>query len=96
MVQAYLKRDEESNSCILLDEEGLCMVHKHHGHQYLSETCSVYPRTLLVFGSHLEESGHLSCPEVARLFLTSPILPVMQSSDVRPSYQPNHQIHDKK
>jgi hypothetical protein len=95
MVQAYLKRDEESNSCILLESDGLCTVHKNHGHEHLSQACAVYPRNLLVFGTHTEETAHLSCPEIARLFLTSSTLPVFLKNDIKPIYQPNFQIKDQ-
>ena len=80
MVQAYLKRDKSRDSCVLLEEDGLCMIHKNHGDQYLSETCSVYPRNLLIF---------------ARLFLTSTAKPKMEKCTTNSSYQPNIRIKNR-
>jgi lysine-N-methylase len=56
--------------CGLHSAEGLCMVQQHLGEDALSNTCYIYPRTIVQFGDRLEQSLTLSCPEAARLALT--------------------------
>jgi lysine-N-methylase len=62
----------ESNSCPFLTTERLCNMQKEFGHEYLSATCSIYPRVLNSVNGELETSLYLSCPEAARLVLLNP------------------------
>lgn len=55
--------------CALL-EEGRCNLHRHAGETYLSDVCSLYPRTLMDTGTEFRAAGTLACPEIARLVLT--------------------------
>lgn len=56
-------------SCPLLTPEGFCGVQAELGSDYLSRTCSVYPRQYNEVQKSLEISTSLSCPEAARLAL---------------------------
>lgn len=56
--------------CGLHSAEGLCMVQQHLGEDALSNTCYIYPRSIVQFGDRLEQSLTLSCPEAARLALS--------------------------
>jgi len=56
--------------CGLHSAEGLCMVQQRLGEDALSDTCYVYPRSIVQLGDRLEQSLTLSCPEAARLALT--------------------------
>jgi len=47
------------------------MVQQHLGEDSLSDTCYIYPRSVVQFGDRLQQSLTLSCPEAARLALTS-------------------------
>jgi lysine-N-methylase len=58
-----------SNWCPFLSEERLCGVQKQYGAEYLSATCSTYPRALNSVENELEVSLYLSCPEAARQIL---------------------------
>ena len=49
--------------------DGLCSVQKKLGEEYLSNTCSVYPRIMNGVGDVLERTLDLSCPEAARVVL---------------------------
>ncbi len=58
----------DHSRCPMLDEDNLCRVVRRLGSEYLSSTCSGYPRVQSQYGDVIE--GHLtfSCPEVvARL-----------------------------
>jgi lysine-N-methylase len=67
------------NTCPFLDCDKLCRIQKQHGAEFLSKTCSRYPRALARFNGTMQKALHLSCPEAARLVLLSPRLLV--SSD---------------
>lgn len=56
--------------CVMLSEDSLCSIQKALGEDALSDTCHVYPRLVVQFGDHMEQSLTLSCPEAARLALT--------------------------
>ena len=49
--------------------EGLCTIQAKLGEEYLSGTCSTYPRKANAQGGIVELSAVLSCPEAARLAL---------------------------
>jgi lysine-N-methylase len=59
-------------SCPFLDAERLCGIQKRLGEEYLSETCTSYPRVRNVVNGLLEESMTMACPEAARLALLDP------------------------
>lgn len=63
-----LKRTS-TGACALLTECGICSVHKDYGENYLSETCTVYPRIKNEVEGVVERSMSPSCPEVGRLLL---------------------------
>lgn len=56
--------------CGMHSSEGLCQVQQQLGEDALSDTCYIYPRSMVKFGDRFEESLTLSCPEAARLALT--------------------------
>jgi lysine-N-methylase len=56
------------NRCPFL-AEGLCSIQQKLGESYLSNTCSSYPRLVVIVDGTAEKSLHLSCPEAARLVL---------------------------
>jgi lysine-N-methylase len=62
---------DEHGACPMLEPSGRCELHRKHGEAALSTTCSIFPRTVLKVGGHLEVSGSLACPELARLTLLS-------------------------
>jgi lysine-N-methylase len=51
---------------------GLCSIQKEYGEPLLGQVCSIYPRQLNRYGQGTELSMTLSCPEAARLCLSSP------------------------
>ncbi|WP_443659570.1 flagellin lysine-N-methylase [Clostridium algidicarnis] len=66
----YAKIKMDSNKgCPFLDENKLCNIHKELGEDYMSDTCSDYPRYTRKVDGMLEQSATISCPEVARLAL---------------------------
>lgn len=56
--------------CGLHSTEGLCQVQNLLGEDALSDTCYIYPRSVLKVGDRFEQCLTLSCPEAARLALT--------------------------
>ncbi|MGG1664385.1 flagellin lysine-N-methylase [Brevibacillus sp. NRS-1366] len=66
----YAKIIMDSNgACPLLNDEKLCSVQAKMGDEYLSVTCSSYPRITNKVNGVLEKSATMSCPEAARLAL---------------------------
>ena len=51
---------------------GLCTIQRDYGEELLGQVCSTYPRQINRFGARSELSLALSCPEAARLCLSSP------------------------
>lgn len=66
---------------------GLCHIHKTYGEDYLSDTCSFYPRKVTQVGQTRLMSAESSCPEIARIILTdkSPFSLVSKSIDRIPN-----------
>ena len=61
-----------SGWCPFFGADHLCSIQKNYGHQLLSATCSIYPRSLSIVEGTLEGALSLSCPEAARNILLTP------------------------
>lgn len=59
----------ENKNCPLMDDLGLCDIHKNLGAEYLCHTCQTYPRQYTSVNNIIEKNLTLSCPEVARQVL---------------------------
>jgi lysine-N-methylase len=68
---AKIKMDQEG-CCPFLSEEKLCTIQLKLGEEYLSTTCSTYPRITNKVNEIMEQSLTMSCPEAARLALLNP------------------------
>jgi lysine-N-methylase len=62
----------DQGRCSLLTEENLCKVQLNLGEEFLSNTCTVYPRSINRINGVIEKSATMSCPEAARLALLNP------------------------
>ena len=56
-------------SCPLLRDDLLCDIQKHYGSEYLSNTCSEFPRRTFVVDEFAERSLSMTCPVAADLAL---------------------------
>ncbi|MBQ6852085.1 MAG: flagellin lysine-N-methylase [Oscillospiraceae bacterium] len=65
----------ENGRCPMWRRDGLCQIQAELGHDALCQVCREYPRLRHEYGSFEELGLELSCPEAARLILTSPVLP---------------------
>ena len=63
------------NRCPMWRNDGLCQIQCHLGHDALCQTCRDFPRLRHDYGDFVELGLELSCPEAARLILTSPEKP---------------------
>lgn len=61
-----------SGFCPFFGSDHLCGIQKEYGPQFLSASCSIYPRSLSLVAEKLEGSLSLSCPEAARNVLLVP------------------------
>ncbi|PHV72270.1 hypothetical protein CS063_01990 [Sporanaerobium hydrogeniformans] len=59
----------KNNRCAFLNSEGWCDIYTQLGEQKLSDTCTLYPRTINKVHEVLEYSLVCSCPEAARKIL---------------------------
>ena len=59
----------KNNRCAFLSKEGWCDIYTCLGESYLSETCTLFPRTFNEVGEEIAYSIALSCPEAARMVL---------------------------
>jgi lysine-N-methylase len=73
--------------CPFLTAERLCGLQKEHGNDYLSATCSIYPRVLNQVEGQLEVSLYLSCPEAARSVLLDSSFENPDSAVLSPHYR---------
>ncbi|WFD10037.1 flagellin lysine-N-methylase [Tepidibacter hydrothermalis] len=70
---AYAKiRLDEDKGCPFLSENKLCEIYSNLGEEYLSLTCTDYPRMYNKVNGVIEKSASMSCPEAARLALLNP------------------------
>ncbi|MCH5265162.1 MAG: flagellin lysine-N-methylase [Lachnospiraceae bacterium] len=63
----HLIRMTEDEACPFLNEEGLCQIYIHCGENYLSNTCTQFPRRNMNMGNIHFLGLSLSCEEVLRL-----------------------------
>lgn len=73
----------EAGNCPLLTEEGLCRVQRELGAEYLSETCTDYPRRRIVTGKGNYRVCHLSCPEVTKRLVSDEKAMVLVNFEVK-------------
>lgn len=60
---------DERNKCPCVTEEGLCRIQKELGAEYLSYTCTSYPRHTIATGKIYYRSCDSSCPEIIKKIL---------------------------
>ena len=58
--------------CPMWRDDGLCEIQARHGHGALCRTCREFPRLTHDYGDFIEYGLELSCPEAARIILSSP------------------------
>lgn len=63
--------------CPMWRGDGLCRIQAELGEEALCRTCREFPRLTHDYGNFVEMGLELSCPEAARLILTSPITPAV-------------------
>ncbi len=71
----------EQGRCAMLTPEGLCAIQKELGEAALCKNCARYPRFRTQIGARRERGLNLSCPEAARLILTSPFALQSEETD---------------
>lgn len=65
----------ENGRCPMWRQDGLCRIQAELGEDALCQVCREFPRLRHDYGDFMELGLELSCPEAARLILTSPALP---------------------
>lgn len=58
--------------CPMWRSDGLCRIHAELGEEALCKTCREFPRLTHNYGAFVEYGLELSCPEAARMILSSP------------------------
>ena len=61
----------EDGRCPMWRQDGLCRIQAELGHDALCQTCRDFPRISHDYGDFVEYGLELSCPEAARLILSS-------------------------
>ncbi len=69
----------ENGRCPMWRDDGLCRIQAELGHSALCKTCREFPRLTHDYGDFVELGLELSCPEAARLILSSPAAPFVVS-----------------
>ncbi|MBR1807038.1 MAG: flagellin lysine-N-methylase [Selenomonadaceae bacterium] len=65
----YLVTFDDKKICPFLTEDNLCRLQRKYGENFLSVTCSSFPRRTLDFGKFFERSLVLTCPVAAEMIL---------------------------
>ena len=65
----------ENGRCPMWRSDGLCRIQAELGHDALCKTCQEFPRLTHDYGDFIEYGLELSCPEAARLILTTSAAP---------------------
>ena len=65
----YLIKLDEKRACPFLTEDNWCSIQKTYGADYLSDTCTTYPRRIRRISDFYESALSLSCPVAANLIL---------------------------
>ena len=65
----YLIQLDEKRACPFLTKDNWCSIQRKYGENFLSKTCSTYPRRTYNLGEFFERSLSLTCPLVADLLL---------------------------
>jgi len=91
---SYGKIKMESNGrCPFLNEENLCKIYRNVGEEYLSDTCTFYPRIVRKINGQFERSAVISCPEIARLALLNSegivFEHIEEDADIKPKISSN-------
>ena len=79
----------ENGRCPMWRSDGLCQIQAELGHSALCKTCRDFPRLTHDYGDFMELGLELSCPEAARLILTSSPSPLqihLAPGEVAPEY----------
>ena len=58
---------DKDKSCPFLNEDKICNIYQKYGKNYLSNTCTIFPRNRRYFFNLPESALSLGCPEVTRL-----------------------------
>ncbi|MBE6052447.1 MAG: lysine-N-methylase [Clostridium sartagoforme] len=64
---SFIIKKETKGTCPLLSDEGLCNIVINHGEEYLSSTCSSFPRIENNFEDVKELTLSCACPEVVNI-----------------------------
>ena len=81
----------ENGRCPMWRQDGLCRIQAELGHDALCKTCREFPRLTHDYGDFTELGLELSCPEAARLILTTPYRPPLVQAvpgGAEPDYDP--------
>lgn len=80
----------ENGRCPMWRDDGLCRIQAELGHDALCKTCREFPRLNHDYGDFVELGLELSCPEAARLILSSEggMLVQTQPGGAEPDYEP--------
>ena len=62
----------ENGRCPMWRQDGLCRIQAELGEQALCKTCREFPRLTHDYGDFQELTLELSCPEAARMILSTP------------------------
>ena len=74
--------------CPMWRADGLCRIQAELGHEALCKTCREFPRLTHDYGDFVEYGLELSCPEAARIILSTPVC--MISEEVPGQQEPEY------
>ena len=83
----------ENRRCPMWRNDGLCRIQAELGEEALCKTCRDFPRLTHDYGDFIEYGLELSCPEAARIILSSPA-PIFVTQEVPSGGAPEYDVAD--
>lgn len=83
----------ENRRCPMWRDDGLCRIQAELGEEALCKTCREFPRLTHDYGDFIEYGLELSCPEAARIILSTPD-PVFVTQEVPGGEKPEYNTAD--
>ena len=80
--------------CPMWRADGLCRIQAELGHEALCKTCREFPRLTHDYGDFVELGLELSCPEAARIILSTPAQMVTEEAPGQPEGEYDGEVMD--
>lgn len=79
----YVVKHDDKGACPLICDNNMCYIQKNMGEEYLSQTCKIYPRHLIVLDGIPMHLLSMSCPIALKEAIFNPNGMILKRSDIK-------------